>query len=473
MMNTKTNFTSWINYLTTMLFAAVGAGCATVGPDYVRPELTVPTDWTEGEEGAFSENPNRELADWWQHFDDPVLDELIARVLEDGLDIRQAFARLEEARAFRGVAESGRFPDIDAIAAYQRSDDSDRTDLGDTGGDTDLFVAGLDAAWELDLWGRVRRSVEAANAELDAAVEDVRGVRLILAAETAASYVDLRAFQRRLVLARTHVDLQRQTLQLVRARYDAGVVGERDVAQAAMNVEVTRSLVPPLEAGWRAAKNRLAVLAGLPPGSLEELLNTAAPIPVPPSGVAVDLPADLLRNRPDIRRAERGLAAEHARIGVATADLYPRLTLNGTLGVAAEDAGDLFREGSGFFGIGPSIRWNLFDGGRSRRRVDVRIARAEQARIEWERTVLEALEETENAMSGFVRAQRRRESLLAAVSSARRAVELAQLEYREGASDFQVILDSERTLAQLEDELASIDALAARQFIALEKSLGG
>lgn len=471
-MTMKTDLkTARVGSLTAVLLVALLAGCTTVGPDYVVPDWTGPENWNEESDAMFSEETTP-LADWWLRLDDPVLNRLIARTIQDGPDLRQAFARLREAKALLGVAESGRYPRVDGRAAYERFDESDRTGRGETEGEFDLFATGFDAAWELDLWGRVRRSVEAANAELGAAREDVRGARLLLITEVARTYVNLRALQRRLVLARTHADLQRQTLELVQARHEAGVVGERDVAQATMNLEVTRALVPALEAASRVAGNRLAVLAGLPPGSLEASIGVG-PIPVPPSAVAANVPTDLLRNRPDIRRAERLLAAEHARIGVATADLYPRLTLNGTLGVSADDADGLFRDESGFFGIGPSIRWNLFDGGRSRRRADAQIARTERARIEWERTVLEALEETENALSGFVRSQRRREFLLAAVGSARRAVELARLEYEEGASDFQVVLDSERTLARLEDEIAAVNARVAIQYIALRKSLGG
>jgi NodT family efflux transporter outer membrane factor (OMF) lipoprotein len=398
---------------------------------------------------------------------------LIERALASGLDVREAFARLREARARRGVAAGERFPTIEAGASYRRSRESERTALGALSRESDHYAVGLDAAWEIDLWGRIRRVVEAADAELAASVEDTHDVARLLAAETAFVYVELRAFQHRVALARTNVDLQQQTLELVAARFDAGLVGERDLAQAATNVAVTRSRVPAFEAGRRAAENRLSVLLGVAPGSLADELDPARPIPVPPGKAVLQMPAELIRKRPDVRRAERIAAAEHARIGVATAELYPRFALSGSLSVSAEDASDLFRSGSDGFGIGPSLRWNLFDRGRLRRQVEVQDARAEQALIRWERTVLTAVEETENAMTGFVRGQSRRESLLEAAAQARRAVELAQFEYNEGLSDFQAVLDSQRALAQLDDELAQTDAGIATQFIALQKALGG
>lgn len=452
--------------------AAFLAGCTTVGTDFEPPTATVPTQWRDA--ANFAADAGTSVpADWWDHLDDPILHRLIERALSDGLDVREAFARLREARARRGVAASGRFPTIDAGASYQRIRESERTAPGALSRESDLYAAGLDATWEIDLWGRIRRMVEAADAELAASVEDTRDVARLLAAETAFVYVELRAFQHRVALARTNVDLQQQTRDLVAARFDAGLVGARDVAQAATNVAVTRSRVPALEEGWRAAENRLAVLLGVAPGALGDELDSTRPIPVPPEKTVLQMPAELLRQRPDVRRAEQIAAAEHARIGVAKAELYPRFALSGSLSVAAEEASDLFRSGSEGFGIGPSIRLNLFDRGRLRRQVEVQDARAEQALIQWERTVLIAIEETENAMTGVMRGQSRRQSLLDAAVQARRAVELAQFEYNEGLSDFQAVLDSQRALAQLDDELAQTDAGIATQFIALQKALGG
>jgi NodT family efflux transporter outer membrane factor (OMF) lipoprotein len=418
-----------------------------------------------------------DLAAWWRRLDDPVLDALVLRSLENGLDLRAALARLAEARALRGVAAADRFPTLDGTASFERQAQSANTPIGAFVPDTDLYSLGLAASWEVDLWGRVRRSVEAADAAFAASVEDARGVAVAVAAETAAAYVELRAFQSRLAIARTNVDLQEQTLALVQARLDSGLVGERDLAQAATNVAATRARIPAFEAGARTAENRLAVLLGRAPGTLDPdlaaRLAATAPVPRPPSAIAIGVPADALRRRPDVRRAERLLAAEVARVGVAEGDLYPRLSLGGTLGVSADVASSLAQRESGLFSFGPSLRWNLFDAGRLRSRVDAQDARADQAALAWEQAVLRALEEAENAMSGFVHEQARRDALDDAAAQARRAVALAEIQYREGLSDFQAVLDSQRALADFEDQVASSDGAVAARVIALYAALGG
>lgn len=450
-------------------------GCRVVGSDYVAPETPLPAEWREPEAGPASglSSGSAELAAWWQRLEDPLLDELVARATRENQDLHEALARLREARALRGVAEGERYPSVDAGVSYERRGESKNTPLGEFVPDTDTYRLGFDAAWELDLFGRIARLIEAADADLAASAEDVRDVAVLVAAETARAYIELRSFQTRLALARTNVSLQEQTLELVQARFDSGLVGERDVAQARTNVERTRSAVPALEIGTRAAENRLAVLLGSAPGTLADELTEPGAIPVPPLEVAVGVPADLLRRRADVRRAERELAAEHARIGVAEGDLYPRLTLFGSLGVAAEEIADLDQDQSNFFSWGPSLRWNLFDGGRLRGRMQAQEARAEQALARWERTVLLALEESENAMTAFVREQVRRGSLAEAAAQARLSVELARTQYEEGLTDFQTVLDSERALAVLEDELAQSEAAIATDFVALYKALGG
>lgn len=455
-----------------MALVLVIAACTSVGPDYAEPESAVPASW-QAELDAGLVPGAVELAGWWRRFEDPLLDELVAEAARGGLDLREALARIDEARALRGVAAGARLPTLDARAAFERRGESENTPFGQFVPDTDQYSVGFDAGWEVDLWGRVRRAVEAADADLAATVEGARDAAVTVTAEVALSYVELRAFQRRLAIARSNVTLQEQTLELVRARYDAGLVGESDVAQARTNVETTRSLVPALEIGLRAAQNRLAVLLGRAPGTLPAALAAEGAIPVPPVSVAVGVPAELLRRRADVRRAERALAAETARIGVAEGDRYPRLTLSGTLGLAAEHGADLFQHDSSVFAFGPSLRWSLFDGGRLKNRVAAQEARTEQALVRWERAVLTALEESENAMTSFVREQTRRGSLLEAASQARLAVDLARTQYTEGLSDFQAVLVNERSLAVLEDTLAASEAAIASHLIRLYKALGG
>ena len=454
------------------LALAFAAACTVVGRDYEAPEPESPAAWRENAPGFFSPSAE-ELGEWWRRLDDPVLEGLVDRALRGGLDFREALLRVREARALRGVAAAERFPTLDAGASYQRVGQSQNSPVGIFVPDSDLYAAGFDASWEIDLWGRVRRSVEAADADLRASVEDARDVAVTLAAETAVNYVELRAFQRRLDIARTNVSLQEETLELVRGRFEAGLVRERDVAQAATNVESTRSRVPELEVGLRAAENRLAVLLGLTPGALASELGESRPIPVAPPEVAVGVPADALRRRPDVRRAERVLAAETARIGVAEGELYPRLALLGNIGLVSSESSTLFEKASGVFTIGPSLRWNVFDAGRRRNEVEAQDARTEQAFVRWQRTVLSALEETENAMTSFAREHARRDALTAAAGQARLAVELAKSQYEEGLSDFQAVLDSERALADLEDDLARSDSTITTDLIRLYKALGG
>jgi NodT family efflux transporter outer membrane factor (OMF) lipoprotein len=319
----------------------------------------------------------------------------------------------------------------------------------------------------------VRRSVEAASADLDASAADVRGAALTVATEVVATYVDLRAAQQRFAIARANLELQERTLGLVQARAEAGLVVERDVAQATTNVESTRSRLPMLEAEAIAAQNRLAVLLGRAPGDLPLDLTTTAPLPTLPVSVAVGVPADLLRRRPDVQAAERRFAAEVARIGATEAERYPRFSLGGTLGLSANSADMVFDSGSDLSAFGPSLQWNLFDGGRLRQRVKALTANAEAAQIAWEQTVLLALEEAENAMTRFVREQSRRGSLQRAAAEAARAVELAQSQYRAGLSDFQAVIDSERTVATIQDDLVNSEAAVAGSLVAIWKALGG
>jgi len=454
------------------LAAGLMSGCASVGPDYAAPEVELPAGWhAELQPGLAGEQP--EPAAWWTRLADPLLDRLVQRATQQGLDVREALARVREARALRGVAGADRFPTLDATAGVERRGESDNTPIGAFVPDNTQYSAGFDASWELDLWGRVRRSIEAADADLAASVEDARDATVSVAAETARTYVELRGFQQRLSIARQNVELQRSTLELAQTRLDAGLVGERDVAQAKTNLQTTVSRVPSLEADRRAAENRLAVLLGAAPGTLAEELAADGAIPVPPAQIAVGVPADLLRRRPDVRRAERVLAAETARIGVAQGDLYPRFTLAGSLGLAADRTGALAQNDSSFFSLGPSLRWTIFDSGRLRQRVQAQDARTDQALLRWERTVLVALEETENALTGFVREQERRGALSEAADQARRAVEFAQTQYREGLTDFQAVVDTERTVAALQDDLAQSETAIASRAVAIYKALGG
>lgn len=453
------------------------AGC-TVGPDYERPEpATVPDAWSRAAtEGVLDGSSSIER--WWQLLDDPTLTSLVERSRESNLTLRQAMWRIEESRALRGVAAGQRVPQLSLSAEAGRSQASDNGTLGalaPPGGfeAADLFTAGGAAGWELDLWGRVRRQVEAADATLEASLEDARDILVGLYAEVAVSYVTVRELQERLRLARSNVAGQEDTLRLTRDRFAAGLVSALDVAQAESNLAATRSLIPTLEQALELALNRLAVLLGTAPGALDTELAEARPLPDEPEAVDAGLPADLLRQRPDVRAAERRLAAQTARIGVATAELYPQLSLTGFLGLEASDAGDLFSSDSVTWSVGLPIRWRLFAGGAIRSQIAAEEARTEQLLAAYEQAVLVALEEVENSLASHANEVERRARLAEAVAATERSLDLVLTQYRAGLTDFQNVLDTQRSLLVRQDDLAASEGLVIKNLIALYRALGG
>ena len=454
----------------------IAPGC-TVGPDYERPELpTVPDAWHAAAVDGVTDG-SAPLQTWWTVFDDPVLTSLIERAHAENLTLREAVWRVEEARALRGVAAGQRVPTADLTADASRSELSDNSALGELAPDGleagNVFDLGVGASWELDVWGRVRRQVEAADAEVEASVEDWRDVLVTLYAEVAANYIVVRTSQERIRLAHDNVSGQENTLKLTEDRFKAGLVSALDVAQAESNLANTRSLIPSLEQNLAVALNRLAVLLAMTPGALDEELSDDSPIPVEPEAVTAGLPANLIRQRPDIRSAERRLAAQSARIGVATADLYPQFSLTGFLGLQATDAGDLFSSDSVNWSIGLPIRWKLFAGGAVRSQIAAEQARTEALLATYERTVLVALEEVEDAMVSYEKEISRRTHLESAVDATQRSLDLVLTQYRAGIADFQNVLDTERSLLQRQDDLASSEGIVIRNLVDLYRALGG
>lgn len=448
------------------------AACSTVGRDYERKAPTLPEQFHGAPPSAVGAQDERS-SEWWRRLDAPVLERLVARALEHNRDLGGALARLERARALRGVASSEQWPTLAARGSYEHRRESPNTPFGGFIPRTNVHTLAFDAAWEPDLWGRVQRSTEAAGRELAASEADVRAVAVLIAAEVAGEYVELAASRRRLEIAQANVELQERTLALVRSRAEAGLVGPRDVAQALASVESTRARLPLLRASAAIAEHRLAVLTGVAPGELKDELAGVTQAPRAPLALVVGVPADLLRRRPDVAAAELRLAAQVARVGVSEAELYPQLVLGGSLGLAANSAEDVLDFESDFLSIGPSLRWNLFAGGRIRAAIAAQEASVTEAQLAWEQSVLLALEEAENALTNFAREQERRASLDSAATQARRAVDLAQTQYREGLTDFQAVVDSQRVVAGLEDELAASDAAITSHAIALFKALGG
>jgi NodT family efflux transporter outer membrane factor (OMF) lipoprotein len=442
-----------------------------VGPDYVPPNKSVSKDWHTQLKGglATGEMDPQALAAWWTTLNDPELSSLIDRAVLGNLDLRKALARVREARARRGMAKADLFPTLDATGSATWSRSSKDTGTGKT---SDLFAATFDAGWELDIFGGVRRSVEAAGADLQATQEDLRNVLVSLLAEVALNYIDVRTSQVRIAVAEANLEAQSETYQLTQWRYEAGLSDELAVQQARYNLENTRSLIPALRTGLEEAMNRIAVLLGEQPGKVHPELEKRGPIPVIPLKVAVGVPADVLRRRPDVRQAERELAAQTARIGVATADLYPKFTLSGSIGLEALSLSNLSSGGWTLSG-GPRITWEIFKGGAIRQNIEVQSALQEQALIQYEATVLGALEEVENALVSYAEVQQRRQSLSEATQAAQEAVNLAQHKYQAGLTDFNNVLDAQRSLLSFQEQLAQSNGTVTSNLVRLYKTLGG
>ena len=355
----ETAFIKSMAYFPLVLMLLILAGCVTVGPDYVPPNTQAPKNWYAQQRGKpIADNVGpKSLASWWTKFNDPELSSLIERAVSGNLDLKKARARIREARARRGIARADLFPNFDAAGSAKWSRSNKDTGTGKT---SDLYSMSFDASWELDIFGGVRRSEEAAEADLQASQEGLRDVLVSLLAEVALNYLDVRTFQVRLSVAEANLQAQSQTCQLTQWRYEAGLSDELSVQQARYNLSNTRSQIPTLRAGLEEAINRIAVLLGKQPGEVHDELEKPEPIPVTPLKAAVGVPADTLRRRPDVRRAERELAAQTARIGVATANLYPKISLSGSIGLEAlslkNPSSSITRTLSG----GPGITWAIF-----------------------------------------------------------------------------------------------------------------
>ncbi len=460
-----------------MLLAALVQSCA-VGPDYVRPEYDMPDLWqAELVEGlAAGDAP---LATWWTVLNDPILDRLMERAVEGNLDLKEAFGRVQEARAVRGIATGERYPDVNTDGEYSKRRQSDdfgalNQDTDGTPGSQSDWVRGgnVNANWEVDLWGRVTRTIASADADFKASIEDYRDVLVVLYADIAANYVELRTLQERIVVTQRNVDTQRGTLGITQARFKAELSPELDVRQAELNLARTESVIPALRQGVAQTIHRLGVLIGEFPGELYTELTPQQPIPQPPPEVLMGVPAEIMRQRPDIRAAERRLAAQTERIGIATADLYPTFFLLGDFGYLGV-RGDFFDGGRKTYSYGPTLRWNIFDGGRVRNRIRAEDARTEQALANYENTVLEALEDVENSAVQYTEETQRREFLRESVVAAQRSVELVSVLYKSGLTDFQNVLDMERSLAEQEDRYVESVGFVTQNLISIYRALGG
>ena len=459
-----------------ILPAVVGSlmvgGCMTVGPDYKKPETGTPAAWDAAlGSGLTATQPAAEtMSRWWTRLNDPILSDLMEQARTNNLDVRQAEARLRQARAQRGAAKADLFPTIEASASGTRTQSSEVDGERTT---SSLFKNGLDASWELDLFGKKRRALEAADASMQASQEDLNDVMVSLFAEVALSYVEVREYQMRLSLTESNIATRVETYDITRWRREAGLTTQLDEEQARLSLEQARADIPSLNTSLQESKHRLAVLLGRTPGALNEVLAESKPIPVPPVELAVGVPADVLRQRPDVRSAERKLAAQTAQIGVAKAARYPSFSLLGSIGLESLTWDNLYSSGARTAQAAADATWTLFDFGRIRKNIEVQTALQEEALGLYESTVLTALEDVENALVAYANEQTRRQSLTEAAKAGRTAFELARDQYSSGLVDFPTVLDMQRSLLTVQDELAASDGQVTSDLIRLYKALGG
>jgi outer membrane protein, multidrug efflux system len=454
-----------------ILATALLTGCA-VGPDYRRPETATPAAFQQRDAADAAAAP---VSEFWRGFDDPLLTRLVDDALKANTDLRVALARLDQARAATRQTRLDLLPQVTAQAGYAKSRSSADQAPGVPRSERDagLNSASADAFWELDLVGRVRRSVEASRADTAAVAEDLKALQVTIAAEVARNYFELRGAQERLRVARSNADNQRATLQLTLKRDEAGRGTEFDTQRSRAELESTLSRIPALEAAVAILEHRLAVLDGRQPAELRAELDPAAPLPALPQSVAVGAPADLLRRRPDIQAAERRVAAATARVGVATADLFPRVTFGGSIGVAASDLGELFTPDGQTWSFGPSIHWAFLDLGRVRARIAASDAATQANLAQYEGTVLRALEEAENALVSYSHAQREASHLQQSAQASEAAAKLANMRFDAGATDFLQVLDAQRSVLDAQDRLAQSRTRTATSLVSVYKAVAG
>ena len=416
------------------------------------------------------DSDDKTLSSWWKTLDDPVLTTLVKKAVFGNPDLKSARSRVREARARRGIKEARLFPAVDAAASATRNRLSEDRYGGD---DYSLYSAGFDAGWEIDVFGGIRRSIEAATADVEAEEETLRDVMVSLLSEVALNYLDVRTIQLGIEVAVHNLEAQERSYRLALSRYEAGLTNELSVQQASYNMESTRSKIPLLRTALAGAMNRLSVLLGLPPGSLNDQLKAHAPIPVPPLKVAVGVPAEALRRRPDIRRAERRLAAQTAQVGVATADLYPKFTLVGSIGLETLSLGNVFSASGLAYLIGPGVTWPVFDAGAIRSNIRVQTELQKQSLIQYDHAILTALEEVENALVAYAEEQNRMKALEASTQAAKRAVSLSESQYKAGLTDFTNVLDAQRSLLSFQEQLAQSRGKVTSNLVRLYKALGG
>ncbi len=458
------------------------AGCA-VGPNYHAPQPVLPTTFVTpntvpatapasqpSTQPAVAVAPPVDITQWWTAFHDPILTKLVTDAMNANLDLKQAESRLLQARAARGVAAADFWPNVTGSGSYLRS----RTPTGgDHGIVSNAYQVGLDAAWEIDIFGGVRRNIESSNASLQAAVEDRRDVLVTLTSEVALNYITLRGFQRELAVAQDNLAAQEHSADITRQKQRAGFVSSLDVANAEAQTASTRAQIPVLETGEEQTIFALSVLLGREPAALLAQLSVAGAIPPTPPLIPTGLPSDLLRRRPDIRRSEAQIHAATALIGVATADLFPKVSLTGSLGLESQQLLSITSAANRFWGFGPTVSWPVFDAGKIFSNIKVQDELTQQALLTYQKTVLIAMQDVDNALVAYGKEQEHRAALAQAVTANRKAVDVSKTLYANGQTDFLNVLTAQGSLFSSETALVQSEQNLDQDMVALYKALGG
>lgn len=471
-----------MRYIPAALLLAAGLAGCTTGPDYVAPSPAMPEGWASPAADNEAPATDAALAEWWKSFNDASLDALIGEALAANQDLRVAQARLREARALRGINEAALFPTLDMGGALKRSRTKQNFEAGggnsllggvDIERDQSLYEVGFDAGWELDLFGGNRRALEAAEADLGAAEAALDDARMSLVAEVARNYMELRGTQGRLAVARKNRDAQKDLVAITESRYHAGLATELQIKQAQGQLSATASTIPTLESQATAGIYRLGVLVGKQPAALLEQLGPESALPSNPPLIPVGLPSELLRRRPDVRQSERELAAATARIGEATADLFPKFSLTSSFGASSTDSSGFTLGVGRFWSIGPTMQFPIFDSGRIRANIEVQNARTEAALARYEQSVNSALEDAEKSLTAYAKEQERRAILASTVKVAQEAVDIATEMYTKGLVNFIDVIQTQDALFDAEDRLIQSEQFVLQNLIAVYKAIGG
>ncbi len=460
------------------------AACAPVGPDYVRPDIAVNDQWSQNVRDEFQFEPQDSVA-WWQVLDDPVLNQLVELTRQQNNNIKVAGLRVLEARAALGIAVGNQYPQSQVVSGNATQISASESNANTAAGDLNYtqYNLGVGASWEIDFWGRFRRGIESADANLLATLASYDDTLVLLTAQVVDTYAVIRTAEEQLRIGRENLALQQRSYDIVEVLYRYGQSNELDVQQAETLLLSTKATIPDFEVTLRRGHHALSTLLGMPPADMSALLG-AGGIPVVPEKIVVGVPADLIRQRPDVRRAEMFAIAQNAQVGVATANLYPSFSISGSLGLAAAGGtdttrtgdsgiGELFRSESLTYSIGPSFVWPFLNYGRIKNNVRVQDARLQQALIQYRESVIQAAREVEDAMVSYIGSQQQDEILTASVISAKRSADLSMLRYKEGFADYQRVLDSQQKLFGQQQRFVANKGAAVRSIAQVYRALGG